>query len=63
MGYDRYPEQLVDEKTDLLTRLLDQGGRLYFTHDHEVALARLARDDKGRFFAEETRAELTGAPL
>lgn len=63
MGYDRYPERLVDEKTDLLTRLLEQGGRLYFTHDHEVALGRLARDDKGRFFAEETQAELTGAPL
>ena len=54
MGYDRYPEQLIDEKTDLLTRLLEQGGRLFFTHDHEVALGRLARDAKGRFFAEET---------
>ena len=63
MGYDRFPEQLVDEKTDLLTRLLDQGGRLYFTHDHEVALGRVGRDDKGRFFAEETWAELVGAPL
>jgi len=63
MGYDRYPEQLIDEKTDLLTRLLDQGGRLFFTHDHEVALGRLGRDDKGRFFAEETWAELTDAPL
>jgi hypothetical protein len=63
MGYDRYPEQLIDEKTDLLTRLLDQGGRLFFTHDHEVALGRLGRDDKGRFFAEETWAELTDATL
>ena len=63
MGYDRYPEQLIDEKTDLLTRLLEQGGRLFFTHDHEVALGRLGRDGKGRFFAEETWAELADAPL
>jgi glyoxylase-like metal-dependent hydrolase (beta-lactamase superfamily II) len=63
MGYDRYPERLIDEKTDLLTRLLEQRGRLFFTHDHEVALGRLGRDDKGRFFAEETWAELAGAPL
>ncbi|MGB8223695.1 MAG: MBL fold metallo-hydrolase [Polyangiales bacterium] len=63
MGYDRYPEQLIDEKSDLLTRLLDQRGRLFFTHDHEVALGRVARDDRGRFFAEETWAELTGTPL
>ena len=63
MGYDRYPEQLIDEKTDLLTRLVEQRGRLFFTHDHEVALARIGRNDKGRFVAEQTWAELTGAPL
>jgi glyoxylase-like metal-dependent hydrolase (beta-lactamase superfamily II) len=63
MGYDRYPEQLIDEKTDLLTHLLEQRGRLFFTHDHEVALGRVARDGKGRFYADETRAELTGTPL
>jgi hypothetical protein len=63
MGYDRYPEQLIDEKTDLLTRLLERGGRLFFTHDHEVALGRLGRDGKGRFFVEETWTELMDAPL
>jgi len=63
MGYDRYPERLVDEKADLLTRLAEQRGRLFFTHDHEVALGRVGRDGKGRFFAEETWAELTGARL
>ena len=63
MGYDRYPEQLIDEKTDLLARLLEQRGRLFFTHDHEVAIARVSRNEKGRFSPEEPRAELTGAPL
>jgi glyoxylase-like metal-dependent hydrolase (beta-lactamase superfamily II) len=63
MGYDRYPEQLINEKRDLLTRLVEQRGRLFFTHDHEVAIGRAARNDKGRFFAEETRTELIGAPL
>ena len=63
MGYDRYPEQLIDEKTDLLARLVEERGRLFFTHDHEVAIARVSRNEKGRFSAEETRAELRGAPL
>lgn len=63
MGYDRYPERLIDEKTDLLMRLVEQGGRLFFTHDHEVALGRVARDDHGRFFTQETSAELEGAAL
>lgn len=60
MGYDRYPEQLIDEKTDLLTRLAEERGRLFFTHDHEVALGRVERNDKGRFVAGETASELSG---
>jgi glyoxylase-like metal-dependent hydrolase (beta-lactamase superfamily II) len=63
MGYDRYPERLIDEKTDLLTRLVEARGRLFFTHDHEVAIARVSRNDKGRFSAEEARAELAGTTL
>jgi glyoxylase-like metal-dependent hydrolase (beta-lactamase superfamily II) len=49
MGYDRFPEKLIDEKEALLTDLVARGGRLFFTHDPEVALARVARDPKGRF--------------
>ena len=63
MGYDRNPEQLVDEKSELLGRLLEQRGRLFFTHDHEIALGRVAKDAKGRFFVEESWPELLGAPL
>lgn len=63
MGYDRCPERLIDEKTDLLTRLFDRRGRLFFTHDHEVALARVARDERGRFHVEETWDELSGTTL
>lgn len=51
MGYDRAPEVLVDEKRALLEDLHARGGRLFFTHDHEVALASLERDDRGRLRA------------
>lgn len=51
MGYDRYPELLIDEKRALLEDLLSRGGRVFFTHDPEIALARIARDEKGRFVA------------
>jgi glyoxylase-like metal-dependent hydrolase (beta-lactamase superfamily II) len=63
MGYDRYPERLIDEKIDLLTRLAEQRGRLFFTHDPEIAVGRVVRDEKGRFFATDTRRELVAAPL
>ena len=51
MGYDRFPELLIDEKATLLGDLASRGGRLFFTHDPEVALGKIARDDKGRFHA------------
>lgn len=49
MGYDRYPERLIDEKQALLTELVARGGRLFFTHDPAIAIARVTRDGKGRF--------------
>ena len=52
MGYDRYPELLIDEKTALLGDLLGRHGRLFFTHDPEVAMGTVARDPKGKFHVE-----------
>jgi glyoxylase-like metal-dependent hydrolase (beta-lactamase superfamily II) len=49
MGYDRYPELLIDEKERLLSDLVARGGRLFFTHDPEVALSRVVRDADGRY--------------
>ncbi|MBO6935082.1 MAG: MBL fold metallo-hydrolase [Deltaproteobacteria bacterium] len=49
MGYDRYPERLIDEKEALLSDLVQRGGRLFFTHDPEVAMAEVVLDDRGRF--------------
>ncbi len=49
MGYDRYPELLIDEKTSLLTDLVARNGRLFFTHDPNVAMGRVVKDDRGRF--------------
>jgi len=49
MGYDRYPELLIDEKRALLEDLLARSGAVFFTHDPEVAIARVERDERGRF--------------
>jgi glyoxylase-like metal-dependent hydrolase (beta-lactamase superfamily II) len=58
MGYDRYPELLIDEKTTLLGDLEKRGGRLFFTHDPEIALGKVAKGDKDRFQTIDDRAEL-----
>lgn len=55
MGYDRFPEQLIDEKLSILPRLAEHGSWLFFTHDPDVAMARIGLDDRGRWHATETR--------
>jgi len=49
MGYDRFPEGLIEEKEALLGDLVARGGRLVFTHDPDVAMGRVTRDEKGRY--------------
>ncbi|HVJ61841.1 MAG TPA: MBL fold metallo-hydrolase [Tahibacter sp.] len=58
MGYDRYPELLIDEKRRFLEDKLARGVRLFFTHDAECAMADVARDDKGRFGTTREVAQL-----
>ncbi|MBT8494978.1 MAG: MBL fold metallo-hydrolase [Deltaproteobacteria bacterium] len=52
MGYDRYPEKLIDEKRALLEELLPKSGRLFYTHDPRYAISGFNKDDRGRFAAE-----------
>lgn len=52
MGYDRYPELLIDEKRALFEELERAQTYLLFTHDPDVAAARVSRDEKGGYRAE-----------
>ena len=58
MGYDRFPEGLIEEKTALLDDLLARHGRLVFTHDPKVAMGRVSRDAKGKYGLSESCAEV-----
>jgi len=58
MGYDRYPERLIDEKTALLADLVGRSGRLFYTHDPEVAMSKVTLDERGRYSATEPMKEL-----
>jgi glyoxylase-like metal-dependent hydrolase (beta-lactamase superfamily II) len=63
MGYDRYPELLIEEKHRFLDDKLARGVRLYFTHDPDCALARVVRDERGRYGTDHEVAELHARPL
>jgi len=58
MGYDRYPEKLIDEKQNLLERLVSENGRLFFTHDPKTAMADIVKNDKGKFTVENPISHL-----
>ncbi len=60
MGYDRFPELLIDEKRAFLEDKLERKVKLYFTHDTECAMASVTRDDKGRFGTTDEVPELIG---
>lgn len=49
MGYDRYPELLIDEKQKLLDDMIARKGRLFFTHDPQVAFASVHKDPHGKY--------------
>ncbi|HSN00481.1 MAG TPA: MBL fold metallo-hydrolase [Rudaea sp.] len=61
MGYDRAPELLIDEKRAFLEDKLARNVRLFFTHDTQCALARVTRDEKGRFGTADEMPDLIGA--
>jgi len=63
MGYDRYPEKLVDEKKAFLEDKLARDVHLYFTHDPGCALAQVVKDEKGRFATTHEVAALAARPL
>ena len=63
MGYDRYPELLIEEKRAFLDDKLARNVHLFFTHDPGCALAQVVRDGNGRFTTAHEHAELHARPL
>jgi glyoxylase-like metal-dependent hydrolase (beta-lactamase superfamily II) len=63
MGFDRYPEKLVDEKEQFLNEMIERNIRLFFTHDPDVALATPVRDKRGRYDTTDEQASVTGLRL
>ena len=52
MGYDRFAEQVIDEKTAVYKKAFPQHWMMFFTHDHEVAAATL-KQENGRYLPDQ----------
>lgn len=50
MGYDRFPEKLIDEKVLFLENIIDQNLRLFYTHDPEYSVSDI-ESVNGRYIA------------
>jgi glyoxylase-like metal-dependent hydrolase (beta-lactamase superfamily II) len=50
MGYDRYPELLIDEKKALLTSLAAEDAWLFYVHDPEMAASKVKYDEEYKTF-------------
>lgn len=46
MGYDRFPEGLIDEKQQVFQRVFDDNAWIFYTHDHMYAASKLEFDEK-----------------
>lgn len=51
MGYDRYPEKLIDEKSEILKRAVTEDWILFYTHDPSAAGSHVQQSPSGKFEA------------
>ena len=63
MGYDRYPELLIDEKRAFLEDKIARRVRLFFTHDLDCAVATPVRGEDRRYGVAAEQRTLEGEHL
>jgi glyoxylase-like metal-dependent hydrolase (beta-lactamase superfamily II) len=57
MGYDRFPEKLIEEKESLYQNLLTDQSWVFYTHDSKIAMSRIVQDEKHRFVAQDPQTK------
>ncbi len=63
MGYDRFPEQLIDEKETVYRRAVAEDWLLFFTHDSEAAASHVRPNAAGKFEPVQVQPVLNRLPL
>lgn len=63
MGYDRFPEQLIDEKSQVIDRAVREDWLLFFTHDPEMAGSHVRKSESGKFEPVQFQNEYRRLPV
>ena len=53
MGYDRYPELLIDEKKEFYQETDLENNLLFFTHDINHSAAIISKNEEGKYHCVE----------
>lgn len=59
MGYDRYPEKLIEEKQSLYNQFSGQDFIIFFTHDAEYSCGSLFKNEKGHYQVTQLKKVLS----
>lgn len=59
MGYDRFPEKLIDEKQSLYNNFEKDKDWVFYTHDPEFSCSQISQDSKNRFVATNKKSRFT----
>ncbi|MBT6325101.1 MAG: MBL fold metallo-hydrolase [Bdellovibrionales bacterium] len=59
MGYDRYPEKIIDEKHEVYQKAIPENWLMFYTHDSKVAASKLIYNEKNKVIPTEQLRSLT----
>jgi glyoxylase-like metal-dependent hydrolase (beta-lactamase superfamily II) len=60
MGYDRFPEMLIDEKSNIYERAVPENWWLFYTHDPSASGSHVVKAASGRFEPSEIQKSFEG---
>ncbi|MBC62467.1 MAG: hypothetical protein CMP11_08415 [Zetaproteobacteria bacterium] len=63
MGYDRFPEKLIDEKKKIIDLAIANNYLLFFTHDPDFSTAKCEKDENGKIRPSDCLAKLESYDL
>lgn len=58
MGYDRYPELLIDEKKNIYSEAIPSKWWMFYTHDSQYCVSKCSYDDRGRVVPTEAQDKI-----
>ena len=58
MGYDRYPELLIDEKDKMISKAVKHDWWMFYTHDPDKSMSKVKYDKNGRVIPDQEHESL-----